>query len=109
MEVMQSGEENVEESYLAKYPVMRGYPKKFISDGWKVHLFGLEVCMWWYAACSLRACLASLGFIQKSVKDTVKKASDSALRCSFWMPLKRMNQDCNHREKEGKSGNREEQ
>lgn len=109
MEVMQSEEENVEESYLAKYPVMRGYPKKFISDGWKVHLFGLEVCMGWYAACSLRACLASLGFIQKSVKDTVKKASDSALRCSFWMPLKRMNQDCNHREKEGKSGNREEQ
>ena len=53
-------------------------------------MFTVEVGARGYAACSLRLCLSRLVFIQRSVRDVIKKASDTALGCSFWMWLKRM-------------------
>ena len=43
-------------------------------------------------------CLPRLGFTQRSVRVMIKKASEIALKCSFWIWLKRMDQDWNHTE-----------
>ena len=34
--------------------------------------------------------MSRLGFIQRKVRNIIKKKSDTALRCSFWIQLKRM-------------------
>ena len=68
-----------------------GLLKGCIKAGWKVHLFVMEVGVHEHAASSLRSCLSRLGFIQRTVRDEIKKASGTALRCSFWIWLKRMN------------------
>ena len=61
-----------------------------MNAGCKVHLFPKEVGAHGYAACSLRSCFSRLGFIQRTVRNIIKKASDTALRSSFWIWLKRM-------------------
>ena len=82
-------EENIEERHSEKISCYEGLLKDCINAGWKVHLFVIEVCACVYGACSLR-CFSRLGFIQRTVRDIIKKASDTALRCSFWIWLKRM-------------------
>ena len=67
-----------------------GLLKDWINAGWKVHLFTIEVGAHGYAACLLRSCLSRLGFIQRIVRDIIKKASEAELRFSFWIWLKRM-------------------
>ena len=66
---------------------------------WKVHLFAIEVGVRGYAACSLRTCLSKLGFTHRSLRRIIKKASDSALRCSFWIWLKREDDEWNHNQR----------
>ena len=67
-----------------------GLLKECINAAWKVHLFAIEIAVCRYAACSLRSCLSRLRFIQRTVRDIIKKAIDTTLRYSFWIWLKRM-------------------
>ena len=69
----------------------------------KIHLFVIEVGPRGYAACSLRSCLSRPGFIQKTIRDIIKKASDTALACSFWIWLKRMDHYWSNTERRKKS------
>ena len=86
-------EENIEERHSEKLG------RYEISTGWKVHLFAIEVGVRGYTACSLRTCLSKLGFIHRSVRGIIKKASHSALRCSFWIWLKREDDEWNHNQR----------
>ena len=61
-----------------------------INAVWKVHLFATEVGAPGYVTCLLRSCLPRLGFIQRTVREIIQKASDTALKCSFWIWLKIM-------------------
>ena len=61
-----------------------------INAVWKVHLFATEVGAPGYVTCLLRSCLPRLGFIQRTVREIIQKASDTALKCSFWIRLKIM-------------------
>ena len=83
-------EENIDEKDSEKKSRCEGLLKDCINAGWKVHMFTIEVGARGYSACSLRSCLSRLGFIQKTVRDIIKKASDTALRCSLWIWLERM-------------------
>ena len=83
-------EENIEERHSEKISRYEGLLKDCINAGWKVHLFAIEVGACGYASCLLRSCLSRLGFIQRTVRDIIKKASHTALGCSFWIWLKRM-------------------
>ena len=83
-------EENIEERHSEKESRYESLLKDCINAGWKVHLFAIEVGARGYAACLLRSCLSRLGFIQRTVRVIIKKASDTALGCSFWIWLKRM-------------------
>ena len=74
-ELMCLAEENIEERHS--------------SAGWKVYLLAIEVGARGYAACSLRSCFSILAFIQRTVRNKMKNASDTALRCSFWIWLKK--------------------
>ena len=55
------------------------------------------------AAYCLRSGLSKIGFIQRSVRDIIKKASDAAFRCSIWIWLKRMDHDWSYTERRKKS------
>ena len=92
-------EENIEERHSEKLGRYEILTKDCISTGWKVHLFAIEVGVRGYAACSLRTCLSKLGFTHRSVRGIIKKASDSALRCSFWIWLKREDDKWNHNQR----------
>ena len=83
-------EENIEEERSEKKSRYEGLLKDCINAGWKVHLFAIEVGACGFAPWLLRSCLLRLGFIQRTVRDIIEKASDTALRCSFWTWLKRM-------------------
>ena len=58
---------------LKKISCYEGLLKGCINAGWKVNLFVIEVVACGYAACSLRSCLSRLGFIQRSVRDIMKR------------------------------------
>ena len=91
--------ENIEERHSEKLGCYEILTKDCISTGWKVHLFAIEVGVRGYAACSLRTCFSKLGFTHRSVRGIIKKASDSALRCSFWIWLKREDDEWNHNQR----------
>ena len=81
-------EMNIEKMHSEKISRYEGLLKDCINAGCKVHRFAIEVGPRGYGACSLRSCLSRLGFTQKTVRHIIKKASDTALRCSFWIWLK---------------------
>ena len=70
-------EENIEEKPSKKISHYGGLLKDCINAGWKVHLCVIEVGAHGYAACSLRSCLSKLRFIQRTVRDIIKKPSDT--------------------------------
>ena len=86
-------EENIEERHSEKISRYECLVKDCVNADWKVHLFTIKVGARRYAACLLRSCLSRLGFIQKSLRVIIKKVKDTALRCSFWIWLKRMGHD----------------
>ena len=90
IKLMCPAEENIEERHSAKISCYEDLLKDCINAGWKVHLFAIEVGARGYAVCSLRSYLSRLGFTQRTVRDIIKKASYTALRCSFWIWLKRV-------------------
>ena len=72
-------EENTEERHSEKISCYEGLLKDCIDAGWKVHLFAIEAGARGYVACLLGTCLSRPGFIQRIVRDIIKKASDTAL------------------------------
>ena len=83
VELTSPEEENIEENHSEKTCRYEGLLKDCINAGWKIYIFAIEVGACGYVACSL-------GFTQRTVRGIIKKASDTALRCSFWIWLKRM-------------------
>ena len=61
------------------------------SNGWSVHLFGIEVGARGYCSTRVKSCLCRLGFSGKFLKSTIKKLSLSSLKASFQICLSR---DC---------------
>ena len=76
---MSPTEENNEEKHSEKISYYEGLLKGCINAGWKVHLFAIEAGACGYVACLLGTCLSRPGFIQRIVRDIIKKASDTAL------------------------------
>ena len=96
-------EENIEEKHSEEISRYEGSLKDCINAGWKVHLFAIEFGARGYAICSLRSCLSRLRFIQRTVRDMMKKASRTSLRCSCWIWLKRMDYCWSNTERRKKS------
>ena len=53
------------------------------SNGWKVHLFPIEVGARGYCSTSVKSCLQRLGFSNKQVRTTLKSLSFTSLKSSF--------------------------
>ena len=106
LELACPAEENTEERHYEKISRYESLLKDFNNACWKVHLFVIEVGAHGYAACSLSSCFSRLGFSQRAVRDIIKKVSDTALRCSFWIWLKRMDYYWSNTGKERKSSER---
>ena len=75
----------------------------FSKAGCKTNQFAIEVGARRYVAYSLRSCWSRLTFIQRSVRDIIKMASDTALKSVFWIWLKRMVHDWSHTERRKQS------
>ena len=88
-ELMCLAEEKIEERNSEKISRYEGLLNDCINAGWKVYLLAIEVGAHGYAACSLRSCFSRPVFIQITVRNKMKNASDTALRCSFWIWLKK--------------------
>ena len=73
--------------------------KDCINARWIVHLFAIEVGAHGCTACLLRSCLSRLGFIQRLVRDIIKKVSNTAFRYPFWVWLKGMDHEWKHIER----------
>ena len=71
---------------LARYEDLVADCKK---AGWKTHLFAVEVGARGYASQSLLTLLNKLGIQRRSSKRMITNISDCALRCSFWIWLKK--------------------
>ena len=81
----------------------QGLVKNCINTGQKVHLFATKVCARGYTASLLESCLSRRGFIQRSVRDIIKKVPITALRCPFQIWFKRMDHDLIHSERREES------
>ena len=57
--------------------------------GWATHLFAVEVGARGYVARSLQSCLKTLGIQKKVMKVALSEASNTSLRCSYWIWLGR--------------------
>ena len=66
-------EENIEEKHSEEISCYKGLLKDCINAGWKAHLFAIEADAHGNSACSLKSCLPRLGFIQRKVRDIIKK------------------------------------
>ena len=55
------------------------------ENGWRVHLFAVEVGARGFTAQSLTSCLRALGLKNRPLKNCVKAVGDEALRTSFWI------------------------
>lgn len=62
----------------------------------KVFLFVLEFGGCWYVSCLSTRFLSSQGFTQILVRDIIERATHSALRSSFWIWVKKMDEDWDH-------------
>ena len=54
------------------------------ENGWRVHLFAVEVGARGFTAQSLTSCLRALRLKNRPLKNCVKVVGDEALRTSFW-------------------------
>ena len=79
----------VEENFQARHEQKLGNYDELkascIENGWRCHLFAVEVGARGYAAQTLTSCLSTLGFDSRSIKMCVNKTGDEALRTSFWV------------------------
>jgi len=83
----------------AKYTPLRDQIK---DNGWKCHLWTIEVGARGFVAGSVRRCFQRLGFTNSEIRNLVRNMSQSASRCSFaiyksyrapqwtWKPLVRI-------------------
>ena len=82
-------EENLEVRHRekeARYEALAGECRK---GGWKTFVFAVEVGARGYVSDSFITCLRRLGIQTRSVKRITTAASNSALRCSFWIWLRK--------------------
>ena len=82
-------EENLEGRHQekeAKYEVLAGDCRKV---GWKTFVFAVEVGARGYVSDPFITCLRRLGIQSRSMKRITTAASNSALRCSFWIWLRK--------------------
>ena len=94
-------EENFEDSHARKLDSYAELQLLCKRNGWKPHLFAVEVGARGYAAKSLGYCLRRLGLTNRDSRGVGQRAADAALRSSFRIWLKR---DC--KEWDGNGGGR---
>lgn len=82
-------EENFERRHSEKLEKYAGLSSDCRAAGWSVYQFAVEIGARGYAAYSLKQCLRKLGADWRTTKKMIKETADSALRCSFWIWLKR--------------------
>ena len=82
-------EENFEVRHMEKEGKYQGLVAECKNAGWRTYLFAVEVGARGYAADSLLTCLKRLGVHARSAKKICSNASDTALRCSFWIWLRK--------------------
>ena len=66
---------------------------KYERLGWKSHLFAVEVGARGYAAKSVVSCLSKLGLSTTDCRSVSSAAADTALRTSFWIWVRRENEE----------------
>ena len=76
-------DENMEEWHHVKFLIYEPLSNAIKSNGWKVHLFPIEVGARGYCSTSVKSCLQRLGFSNKQVRTTLKSLSFTSLKSSF--------------------------
>ena len=84
-------EENAQENHerkLAQYALLC---QAIEENGWKVHMFAVEVSARGYCSKSVPFCLKSLGFTATSVRKIVRCLGETAMKSSFAIWIARDN------------------
>ena len=88
-------EENIEEWHKKKFFKYDSLRQSIITNGWKVHLFPVEVGARGYCGTSVKSCFLRLGFSNKLVRSLLKSLSLSSIKASFHIWQCRENKDWN--------------
>ena len=93
LELTCPSEENFAIRHEAKLDRYADLAEKCRLAGWKPDVYAVEVGARGYAAKSLQRCLSKLGLGNADSRSVARAASDTALRTSFWIWIRRENEE----------------